>query len=99
MEQVGTTYLFDCGEVVLKVKYLSDRRLAWEYVKGPEAGLNAEEDHAFAVIRPAVYFMWWQEEDTGGGSAGCGLREQTRAHDIRIAREEGRGVPGDRPIQ
>ena len=64
LEQIGETYLFDYGEVVVRVTYLSDGKLAWEQIKGPEAGLKAEEGYAFAVIRPAVYFIWWQEKDT-----------------------------------
>ena len=64
MDKVGQAFLFDYGELVIGVRYLSDRKLAWEQIKGPEAGLKAEEEYRFAVIRPAVYFIWWQEHDT-----------------------------------
>ncbi len=64
MEKVGKTFLYDYGDVVVSVRYLSDRRLAWEQIKGPEAGLKAEEEYGFAAIRPDVYFNWWQEKDS-----------------------------------
>ncbi len=64
MEKVGKAYLFDYGDFVVSVRYLSDRRLAWEQIKGPEVGVKAEEEYGFAAIRPAVYFVWWQEKDT-----------------------------------
>jgi hypothetical protein len=64
MEHVGKAFLIDYGELVIKVRYLSDRRLAWEQVKGPDAGLKAEEDYGSATIRPHVRFFWWQEKDT-----------------------------------
>lgn len=64
MEKVGKTYRFDYGGLVLSVRYLSDHRLAWEQIQGPEAGLQAEEEYGFAEIRPALYFIWWQEKDT-----------------------------------
>jgi hypothetical protein len=64
MPQIGKTYLFDYGQVVIRVQYLSDHTLAWEQVKGPEAGSKGEEQYSFAAIRPAVYFIWWQEKDS-----------------------------------
>jgi hypothetical protein len=64
MEHVGRTFLFDYGELVVKVRYLSDHRLAWQQIKGPEVGQQAEEEYRFATIRPGVYFVWWQEKDT-----------------------------------
>lgn len=64
MEKVGQGYLFDYGDLVISVRYLSDRRLTWEQIKGPEVGLKAEEEYRFAVIRPGLYFIWWQENDT-----------------------------------
>jgi dienelactone hydrolase len=60
----GRSFLFDYGQMVIGVRYLSERTLAWEQVKGPEAGLKAEEEYGFAVVRPDVYFVWWQEKDT-----------------------------------
>jgi hypothetical protein len=62
-ERVGKSFLFDYGEMVIRVKYLSDSRLAWEQVKGPQAGLQAEEEYGFAAVRPGVGFFWWQEKD------------------------------------
>ena len=64
MEHVGKAYLFDYGDLVVSVKYLSDRRLVWEQIKGPEVGHKAEEEYGYTVIRPAIYFIWWQERDT-----------------------------------
>jgi hypothetical protein len=64
MEKTGQSHLFDYGEMVIRVRYLSDSRLAWEQIKGPQAGLKAEEDYGFAAIRPGVCFFWWQEKDS-----------------------------------
>jgi hypothetical protein len=64
MKHVGKAYLFDYGDLVVSVRYLSERKLAWEQVKGPEAGRKAEEDYGYTAIRPDVYFIWWQENDT-----------------------------------
>ena len=64
MDKVGKTFLFDYGDLAISVRYLSERRLAWEQIKGQEIGLKAEEDYGFATIRPGVYFIWWQEKDT-----------------------------------
>lgn len=64
MLHVGKAFLFDYGEMTIRVRYLSERRLAWEQVKGPEAGLEAEEEYGFATVRPDVYFIWWQEKDS-----------------------------------
>jgi len=64
MKLVGKEYHFDYGQMVIRVHYLSGHRLAWEQVKGPEAGRKAEEEYGFAAIRPDVYFIWWQERDT-----------------------------------
>lgn len=64
MEKTGQSYLFDYGEMVIRVRYLSDSRLAWEQIKGPQAGLKAEEDYGFAAIRPGVRYFWWQEKDS-----------------------------------
>jgi hypothetical protein len=64
MPQVGKEFLFDYGDMVIGVRYLASNRLAWEQVKGPQAGLKGEEEYGFATIRPDVYFVWWQEKDT-----------------------------------
>jgi hypothetical protein len=61
---IGKTFLFDYGEMVIRVRYLSDRRLEWEQVKGPAPGLKGEEDYGLAKVRPSVYFVWWQEKDS-----------------------------------
>ena len=63
-DHVGKTFLFDYGAMQIRVRYVSDRKLAWEQTKGPEAGLKAEEEYGFAAIRPGVCFVWWQEKDT-----------------------------------
>jgi hypothetical protein len=64
MEHVGKTFLFEYDDLLLRVEYLSDRRLAWEQLEGPEAGQKSEEEYGFALIRPGIYFIWWQEKDT-----------------------------------
>jgi hypothetical protein len=64
MEEVGKTYLFDYGQLVIEVRYLAPDKLQWEQVKGPEAGLKAVETYGFTAVRPRVYFIWWQEKDT-----------------------------------
>ena len=64
MDKVGKEFLFDYGVMAIGVRYLSDHRLAWERVRGPDAGLKGEETYEFAVIRRGVYFIWWQEKDT-----------------------------------
>src|SRR4026208_1677964 len=64
MDQVGKTFLFDYGAMVIKVRYRSSQKLEWEQVKGPEAALKGQEDYGFFVIRPSLYFIWWQEKDT-----------------------------------
>jgi hypothetical protein len=64
MDYVGKSFLFDYGEMVIRVHYLSSTSLQWEQVKGPAAGLKGQETYGFDTIRPAVYFIWWQEKDT-----------------------------------
>jgi hypothetical protein len=63
-EHVGRTYLFDYGDLVIGVKYLSEHRLAWEQIRGPEAGRKAEEECWHASVRPAIHLVWWQEKDS-----------------------------------
>ena len=62
---VGRSYVFDYGEMVIRVRYLSASRLGWEQVKGPQPGLKAEEEYGSAAVREGVVFFWWQEKDTG----------------------------------
>ena len=64
MECVGKTFLIDYGELLIRVRYVSDTTLAWEQLKGPTVGLKAEEHYGFALVRPKLYFVWWQEKDT-----------------------------------
>ena len=54
MELSGREYTFDYGDMVLLVRYLSDSRLAWTQVKGPEAGSQGEQDFLFARVRPGI---------------------------------------------
>lgn len=63
MQQIGRTLLLDYGALQIRVRYLSDSKLAWEQIKGPAVGLKAEEEYGLAVIRPDAYFIWWQEKD------------------------------------
>jgi hypothetical protein len=64
MEPVGKTFLFDYGNLQIRVRYLSESKLEWEQVQGPSVGLSAQEEYGFTVVRPGLYFIWWQEEDT-----------------------------------
>jgi hypothetical protein len=63
MRHVGRSYLFDYGDLVIRVRYLSESRLEWEQVKGPHAGLKAEERYDHAAVREDVIYFWWQEKD------------------------------------
>ena len=40
MPKVGRSFLFDYGELVIQVRYLSDLKLAWQQIKGPQRGLK-----------------------------------------------------------
>jgi acetyl esterase/lipase len=62
-DRVGRTFLFDYGDLAIRVRYLSESRLEWEQVKGPSAGLKGSEDYEASTVRPGVYFLWWQEKD------------------------------------
>src|SRR5262245_28592618 len=62
---LGKSYLFDYGDIVIRVHYLTAGRLEWEQVKGPQAGLKAQEDYGHSAIRADVAFFWWQEKDQG----------------------------------
>ena len=64
MEHLGRAFLFDYGDLVIRVRYVSDRTLDWEQVKGPQAGLRGQEDYGSSAVRPGVRFFWWQEKDT-----------------------------------
>ncbi len=64
MNHIGSTFLFDYGDMVIRVEYLSERKMAWEQVKGPEAGRKGEEEYGATVIRPDILFLWWREEDS-----------------------------------
>jgi len=64
MAHVGRSFHFDYGEMVIRVRYLSESRLEWEQVKGPQAGLKAEEQYGHVTVREDVVFFWWQEKDT-----------------------------------
>ena len=63
MRHVGRSVVFDYGDMVIRVRYLSDSRLEWEQTKGPQAGLKAEELYGSAAVRDDVVFFWWQEKD------------------------------------
>jgi molybdenum cofactor biosynthesis MoaF-like protein len=62
---LGKSYLFDYGDVVIRVRYLTASRLEWEQVKGPQTGLKAQEEYGHSAIRADVVFFWWQEKDQG----------------------------------
>jgi hypothetical protein len=62
---LGKSFLFDYGEVVIRVRYLSADRLEWEQVKGPQAGMKAQEQYSHSAVRADIVFVWWQEKDLG----------------------------------
>ncbi len=64
MRHIGQSFLFDYGDLVIRVRYLSESRLVWEQTKGPQAGLKAEEQYGYAAVRDDVIFFWWQEKDS-----------------------------------
>lgn len=61
---LGKTFVFDYGSLVIEVRYLSETRLSWEQIRGPEVGQKAVESYGSAAVRPGVFFFWWQEKDT-----------------------------------
>jgi len=61
--RVGRAFLFDYGQMAIRVKYVSAKKLAWEQVRGPSAGSEGEEEYGSAAVRPGVDFLWWQEKD------------------------------------
>src|SRR5215510_10806489 len=63
MHHDGQSFLFDYGDFVVRVKYLSQSCLEWEQTKGPQAGLRGQEEYGHAAIRDDVVFFWWQEKD------------------------------------
>jgi hypothetical protein len=84
MERVGRTFVFDYGQLTIRVRYASDRKLHWEQVKGPEVGSKAEEEYGSAAIRPGVDFLWWQEKDGAVVSQVVDL-EKRRVHTTWVA--------------
>ena len=63
MAYVGKSFLFDYGNLVVRMRYLTDTRLEWEQVKGPQVGLKAEREYGHSVVRSDIVFFWWQEKD------------------------------------
>lgn len=63
MAHIGKSFLFDYGDLVVRMRYLSDTRLEWEQVKGPQVGLNAQREYGHSVVRSDIVFFWWEEKD------------------------------------
>lgn len=63
MAHIGKSFLFDYGDLVVRMRYLSDTRLEWEQVEGPQAGLKAEREYGHSVVRNDVVFFWWEEKE------------------------------------
>jgi len=63
VECVGTSYLFDYGDLVVRMRYLTAARLEWEQVRGPQVGLKAEREYGHSPIRDDIVFFWWEEKD------------------------------------
>ena len=99
-DQVGRTFVFDYGDFVVRVRYLSDSQLHWEQLKGPTIGLEGTEDYGVSTVRPGVYFVWWQEKDTSIVTQVVDL-ERRRVHttwtspDKKLAAYQGTIVPQD----
>ena len=64
MPHEGRSFQLDYGDLVIRVRYLSESRLEWEQIEGPQAGSKGEEEYGHAVVREDVVFFWWQEKDT-----------------------------------
>lgn len=62
-EGAGKSFVFDYGDFVVAVRYLSDDRLEWTQIKGPAAGSTAVESYHRVTISPNVLFLSWQEKD------------------------------------
>jgi molybdenum cofactor biosynthesis MoaF-like protein len=60
---VGKSFVFDYGELVVRMRYVTDTRLEWEQVKGPQVGLKAEREYGHSVVRSDIVFFWWQEKE------------------------------------
>jgi len=99
-DQVGKTFLFDYGDLVFRVRYLSESKLRWQQLKGPSVGLEGTEDYGVSTVRPGVYFVWWQEKDTSIVTQVVDL-EARRVHttwtspDKKLAAYQGTIVPQD----
>jgi len=65
LAHLGKSFLFDYGDFVVRVRYLSGTRLEWERVKGPQVGLKGEEEYGHSAVRDDVVFIWWQEKNLG----------------------------------
>ena len=63
MTCVGKSFLFDYGDLVVRMRYLTATRLEWEQVKGPQAGLKAEREFGHSEIRDDIIFFWWEEKE------------------------------------
>ena len=63
MDYIGKIFLFDYGEFLVKVHYLTERSLKWEQIKGSSPGLTAEETYNSTEIRNDIQMMSWQEKD------------------------------------
>lgn len=60
---LGKAFVFEYGDLVIRVRYLTASRLEWEQLKGPQAGLKAQEEYGHSAVREDVVFFWWQEKD------------------------------------
>jgi hypothetical protein len=60
---VGKSFLFDYGDLVVRMRYLTATRLEWEQVKGPQVGLRAEREFFHSAIRSDIIFFWWEEKE------------------------------------
>jgi hypothetical protein len=63
VKHVGRSFEFDYGDLVIRVRYISDSRLEWEQIKGRQAGQKGEEEFSSSTVREDVVFFWWQEKD------------------------------------
>lgn len=93
MELAGRRYIFDYGDLVLRVHYLSNARLAWTQLKGPDAGSEGEQDfQRRGAVRGVLSLVAGERqlcrEPGRRYRAGSGL------HHLGVSREDSHGVSG-----
>ena len=63
MDYVGRSFLFDYGDMVIRMRYVSETTLRWEQVEGPEAGVERDESYTLSAVSTNVNFIWCKVRD------------------------------------